>query len=344
MSGRRLRWLAWPAAVALVGALATGCTTSSAPQHTATAVFNDIGDLANGAQVQMADVPVGTVSNIALDGNKAKITLTFNNGVHIPADVSVAIDRTTILGDQFVQLVVPKQDVGAGAASVPRLADGAVIHRTTTVPDVEQFVQAGGEVFGAVSATQLEQIITAGGEGFTGSEASLKSFLTNLSTVANAYAAHTGDITQAVNGLNSLSATLAPNSSANAQAITTLAQTVTILAQNSSQFENLLSALNNVSIQGRSILETYYPQITDQLQALQAVSSQLAQHQSDLAGLLAEIPVHDAALPSSVRNGFVQLYENIIVCGLPGGGEVPSSAAFTCSKNAGANAKAAGSK
>ncbi len=334
MRGHRVRWLALPGALVLLGALATGCTTSSTPQRTATAVFNDIGDLASGAQVQMADVPVGSVSNIALDGNKAKITLTFSSGVRIPANVSAAIDRTTILGDQFVQLVVPKQDVGAGSASVPQLANGAAIHHTSTVPDVEQFVQAGGEVFGAVSATELEQIIAAGGEGFAGSEASLKSFLTNISTVANAYAAHTGDITQAVNGLNSLSATLAPNSSANAQALTTLAQTVSILAQNSTQFENLLSALNNVSIQGRSILETYYPQITDQLQALQAVSNQLAQHQADLAGLLAEIPVHDAALPSSVRNGFVQLYENIIVCGLPGGGEVDSSPAFTCAKNA----------
>ena len=66
-----------------------------------------------------------------------------------------------------------------------------------------------------------------------------------------------------------------------------------------------------------------------QLQTLQAVSSQLAQHQSDLAGLLSEIPAADSALPQAVRNGYVQLYENIIVCGIPGLGE-DSSAAFTC--------------
>ena len=50
------------------------------------------------------------------------------------------------------------------------------------------------------------------------------------------------------------------------------------------------------------------------------MSSQLAQHQADLAGLLSEIPVADNALPKAVRSGYVQLYENIIVCGLPGGG------------------------
>ena len=93
-----------------------------------------------------------------------------------------------------------------GAATGRR---GTIAH-TSLVPDVEQFVQAGSEVFGAISTTELEQIIEAGGEGFTGQEASLKTFLTDLSTVANGYAQHTSDITQAVNGLNSLTASLAP--------------------------------------------------------------------------------------------------------------------------------------
>ena len=268
--------------------------------------------------------------SIVLDGDKANVTLGLDNGARIPADVSAAIDRTTILGDQFIELVVPKSETGAAAATAPQLADGARIAHTSTVPDVEQFVAAGSEVFGAISTTQLEQIIEAGGEGFTGQEASLKAFLTDLTTVATGYAQHTSDITQAVNGLNSLSASLAPTSGATASALSTLSQTVAILAKNSSQFETLLQSLDGLSSQGRSLLENYYPQIVTQLQTLQAVSSQLAQHQSDLAGLLSEIPAADSALPQAVRNGYVQLYENIIVCGIPGLGEDDSSPAFTC--------------
>ena len=186
---------------------------------------------------------------------------------------------------------------------------------------MEQFIQAGAEVFGAISTTELEQIIEAGGQGFTGQAASLKAFLEDLSVVTTTYAQHTADITSAVNGLNSLSSSLAPTSSATATALDNLTKTVSILAQNSSQFETLLQSLDNLSTQGRSILENYYPQIVTQLQTLAAVSSQLAQHQSDLAGLLSEIPVADNALPQAVRNGYVQLYENIIVCGVPGLGQ-----------------------
>ena len=325
----RRNLVAVPTLAILVFGLA-GCSASGGgSQRTATAVFTDVGDLSNGAQVQMADVPVGSVRSIALVGNKAKVTLGFDSGVRIPADVSAAVQRTTILGDQFVNLVVPKNETGAAAATAPQLANGARIAHTSVVPDVEQFVQAGSQVFGAISTTELEQIIQAGGEGFTGQEASLKAFLTDLTTVANGYAQHTNDITQAVNGLNSLTASLAPTSSATATALTNLSQTVAILAKNSSQFETLLQSLDGLSSQGRSLLENYYPQIVTQLQTLQAVSSQLAQHQSDLAGLLSEIPAADSALPQTVRNGYVQLYENIIVCGIPGMGE-DSSAAFTC--------------
>ncbi len=333
-----LRRLVPPLAALLLAS--AGCSVSGGgSQRTATAVFGDVGDLSNGAQVQMADVPVGTVRSIALEGDEARVTIVFVNGVRVPANVSAAIDRTTILGDQFVNLVVPKNETGDGAATAPQLANGARIRHTSIVPDVEQFVAAGSQVFGAISTTQLEQIIQAGGEGFTGQEASLKAFLTDLTTVANGYAHHTDDITQAVNGLNSLTASLAPTSGATATALTNLSQTVAILAKNSSQFETLLQSLDSLSTQGRSLLENYYPQIVTQLQTLQAVSSQLAQHQSDLAGLLSEIPAADSALPQAVRNDYVQLYENIIVCGIPGMGE-DSSAAFTCAPHSsGANSK-----
>jgi phospholipid/cholesterol/gamma-HCH transport system substrate-binding protein len=338
MRAPRLRAALALPAVALVALALSGCSMGGSSQRTATAYFTSVGDLASGAQVQMADVPVGSVQAIQLAGDRAKVTFAFDDNVRIPADVSAAIDRSTILGDQFVQLVVPKSEMGAGAAAAPQLADGAVIHHTSTVPDVEQFIQAGASVFGAVSTSELEQIIQAGGEGFTGQEANLKAFLADLDTVATGYAQHTNDITQAVNGLDQLSSSLAPNSGATATALDNLSQTVAILAQNSAQFETLLQSLDNLSTQGRSILEAYYPQIVTQLKTLQAVSGQLAQHQSDLAGLLSEIPVANSALPSAVRNGYVQLYENIIVCGIPGMGE-SNTPAFTCAKNSAGGSK-----
>jgi phospholipid/cholesterol/gamma-HCH transport system substrate-binding protein len=326
--------------MALVAASAlSGCLGfSSAPPRTATAIFSDVGDLGNGAQVQLADVPIGNVSSITLDGDRAKVTMTLQQNVRIPANVTAALDYTTLLGDQFVDIEVPANEVGTAGNDVPQLANGGQITHTTVVPSIEQLVKSGAEVFGAVSTTELEQIIAAGGEGFNDQEASLKALLADFTTVATGYAQHTSEITAAVNGLDQLTSTLAPNSSANADALTTLSKTVAILAQNSTQFETLLQSLDNLSQQGRSYLETYYPEIVTQLQTLQAVSTQLSQNQVSLVGILDELPENNASLPSSVRGGYVQVFENLIVCGIPGGGEDDNTPAFSCMpKHAGAS-------
>jgi phospholipid/cholesterol/gamma-HCH transport system substrate-binding protein len=326
----RPRWLALPA-VLVVAATLAGCGASHASaQRTVTAMFTDVGNLSQGAQVQLADVPVGSVTSIALHASKARVTMKLSDAAQIPADVTAALDQTTILGNQFIELKVPKSKAAGSGVAEPSLRNGDVISHTTVVPDVEQLVRAGAQVFGSVSTTELEQIIAAGGQGFAGQEASLKALINDLSTVSAGYAAHTSQFTSAINGMNQLSATLAPSSGATANALSTLSTTVADLAQQSARFETLLQAVDNLSVQGRQILDTYYPQIVTELQAFEAVAGQLSHNQGALAGILQQLPLNDSALPSSVRAGYLQLYENIIVCGLPGGGENDSSPAFTC--------------
>jgi phospholipid/cholesterol/gamma-HCH transport system substrate-binding protein len=244
----------------------------------------------------------------------------------VPADATAALDQTTILGEHFVQLQVPSGHTTGQAL----LANGGTITRTSVVPNVEQFIAAGAQVFGSVSTNDLAQIIAAGGQGFDGQAASLRQLLNSLSSVTAGYAAHTSDIQTLITSLDQLGSTLAPSSSADAQAVSNLSQTVTILAQQSGRFTDLLQALDNVSTQGRSLLETYFPQINDQLTALHAVANQLGSHQQDLLGLLHELPIHNTTLPKDVVNNFVQVLDNLIVCGIPGGGGDPSSAAATC--------------
>jgi len=317
-----------PRLACLLAVLATalvlgGCGSGGSSESvTVSAVFSDVGNLVTGAQVQMADVPIGRVSAITLDGDRAKVTMVLDAGTAVPRNVTAKLERTTILGERFIELAPPRHP---GAP----LVDGAVIGRTTVVPTVEQLVSAGAQVFGAVSASQLADIIAAGGQGFSGQAASLRQLLNDFSTVAAGYASQTTQIKTVITSLDQLGTSLVPTTGADAQAITNLSQTVSVLAQESGRFENLLQSLDAVSAQGNSIMSTYYPQIVTQLRALAAVSGQLAQNQQDLAGLLTYLPQHDAVLSEAARNDYLQVFENIIVCGIPGGGSNPAPA-FTC--------------
>ena len=193
----------WFAGATIAAVTLAGCSGGpGSPQRTATAVFSDVGDLANGAQVQMADVPVGSVSSIALDGDKAKVTLALRHRACASRPTSPRPSTAPpSSATSSSSSSCPRAKTAPPGTTSPQLANGAVIAHTSIVPDVEQFVGAGAQVFGAISTTELEQIIAAGGQGFTGQEASLKAFLNDSADVAAGYAQHTSDITQAVNGL-----------------------------------------------------------------------------------------------------------------------------------------------
>ncbi|HEX3947543.1 MAG TPA: MlaD family protein, partial [Acidimicrobiales bacterium] len=247
----------WPAraalalaTVAVAGALAGCGIGGSTPAVTVKAVFSDVDDLNTGAQVQLADVPVGRVTAITLDGQRAEVTMAIDRSAHVPADVTAELDQTTILGERFVNLAVPERGHGTP------LADGATIAKTSVVPDVESVIGAGAQVFGSVSTSELAQIVAAGGQGFSGQAASLRQLLDNLSSVTAGYAGRTSQITTVVKSLDQLGSSLAPNATADAQAITNLSQTVSLLATQSGQFENLLQSLDTVSTQGASLLST----------------------------------------------------------------------------------------
>jgi phospholipid/cholesterol/gamma-HCH transport system substrate-binding protein len=310
-----------------VGALSlglSGCVGGPGGTITTSAVFSDAGTLALGAPVKLADVPVGDVTAITLDGDEAKVTMSIERQADVPANVVAKVDRTTILGERYVDLTVPRHPTG-------RLGDDQVIRRTSVVPTVEQVVGAGSEVFGAISASDLAEIVNAGGQGLSGEAAALHQFLDDTSAVAAGYASRTAQIQTVIESLDRLGSALAPTSGPDAQAITNLSNTVKVLAANSARFEQLLQSLDAVSTQGASIISSEYPQIVDQLDALWAVSNQLALHQQSLAELLEWLPQHDATMSASVRHRFLQIMNNIIVCGLPDGG-AGQTAATSCAK------------
>lgn len=291
----------------------------------ASAVFSDVSDLVAGAPVQYANITVGNVKSISLTGNEAKVVLSIDRDAGVPADVTAELRQTTILGEHYVSLVAP---TSAGPHTAA-LRDGARITHTQFVPGIQQLVQSGAEVFGAINAAQLAQIIGNGAQGFGGQAANLQSLIGNFNTVLAGYATRSSEIQSVIDNLNQFNATLAPNAQADADAISNLAQTTTVLASQANQFLQLLQSLNDLAVQGHSILSTGLTQTEDQINALAAVAAQLAQHQKDLATVLEELPGHNIALADLTVNNYAQILEDIIVCDVPGLGNNPTPDA-TC--------------
>ena len=306
-----------------------GCGGSGQSTLDASATFTDVADLVAGAPVQYANITVGSVKSISLHDDQARVVLAIEKSAQVPADVTAQLRQTSILGEHFVSLVAP-------SPGGPALRDGAVIAHTQFVPGIQQLVESGAEVFGAVNAAQLSEIVANGAQGFGGQAANLKQLLDDFDTILAGYSSRSGEITTLIDNLNQFNATLGPNAQQDAQAIANLAQTTQILAQQSDRFEQLLQSLDDLAAQGNSILSTGLTQTEDQINALAAVAGQLAAHQKDLATILEELPGHNAALAALTVNNYAQILEDIIVCGIPSGGGSGSTPDSTCNPSGGA--------
>lgn len=311
------------ATLGLAGGVLTGCSGGGSGTVTASAIFSDVNDLVAGAPVQFDNISVGSVKSIALDGDAAKVTMTIEKSANVPANVSAQLKQTTILGEHFVSLV-STNDSGAP------LRNGAVITNTEFVPGIQQLVSSGTEVFSAVNAGELAEMIDNGAQGFGNESNQIRQLLNDFSTVLGGYATRSSEIQSVIDQLDHFSATLAPDAQQNAQSIANLAQTTQTLSQQSGEFEQLLQSLNNLAVQGRSLLDTGVPQTEDQLNALAALAHQLGENQQGLAELLEYLPGHNYTVSTAVVNNFVQVLDDLIVCGVPNGGGDAQYATTTC--------------
>lgn len=331
MTPRRPAGLRSAAAVVLALVLCValaGCwPLSSGGGLSVHATFDDIADMAGGAPVEYLDVRVGSVTKIALspDHQHAALTLSVNRSAKVPAAVTAEVRRTTPLGEKFVSLE-PQQN----APATPLLADGATISRTQVVPDIQDLVSSGTDLFGALSASQIGVLLDEGAKAFGGKGGQIHQTLSDLDTIISGYAAHTSDITGVVNNINQLAASLAPNSQANAELFTNLAQTTQILNDQANQFLDVVNRLTNLARVGNSILAAHFDDITTQINGLTVLTRALASEQQSLGQVLYYLPRHNTGLSSGVSNNFVNLFADIILCGVPGGGEIPGNATSSC--------------
>jgi len=253
------------------------------------------------------------------------VGMVIDRSADVPVAVQAELRRTTLLGEQYIDLVADHP--GAGG---PLLADGAVITRTSVVPGLEQLVSSGAEVFGAINTTDLSDLIATGAQGFGGQGQSLKQLLDGFATVAHGYAGQTATIQSLVTTADQLTASLAPDAGSDAQAVTTLSQTTGVLATQAGRFENLLQSLDDLSTQGRGLLEAYLPQIDDDLTGLATTTQALQASEGDLGKFIDGLPGHNAATKAATVQDELQVLDDIIVCGLPGGGANAAIASQSC--------------
>ncbi|HEX2032137.1 MAG TPA: MlaD family protein [Actinomycetota bacterium] len=104
-----------------------------------------------GADVQENGVVIGTVTAMRLRGRQVELVLELQPRYRVPASARAVIELKTLLGDKFVDLRFDEY-------APPFLEDGDRIQGDVG-PELEDVLQVGVDVFGAIEADDLATIV-----------------------------------------------------------------------------------------------------------------------------------------------------------------------------------------
>jgi phospholipid/cholesterol/gamma-HCH transport system substrate-binding protein len=284
--------------------------------YSVTVQFADVLDLVPQAAVKVGDVPVGRVREVRLggDGWTAETVLEVNGDVVLPANAVARLRQSSLLGEKFVELAPPDgqaQNTGNG-----RLANGATItlDRTNRNPEFE-------EIFGALSLLlngggigQLQTINRELSKVMDGNEEQIRSFLSGVNGLMTDLDAHRSDITEALDGLNRLSATLANRHEQVSGALTDLTPGLQALSDQRTQLVTMLQALDNLSTVATDVVERSRDDMVADLRALAPILGRLADAGENLPKslqMLPTFPFPDSVLPA-VKGDYINAYVSMI--------------------------------
>jgi phospholipid/cholesterol/gamma-HCH transport system substrate-binding protein len=274
-----------------------------------TADFDDAQNLVVGHSVQISDVRIGTVTGITAVGSgtgyRARATLSLKRGIAIPVNTTAQLSITSLLGENYVQLVPPPTGLNVG----PFLPDHGQISSTTVLPAFEQVVGRAGPLIAAISGNDIHSIVETGATAFAGKGPQLQKMIGQTSQLLALFADQRGRLDDAITNLARLGHDLAKHEATLKDLPATLAKTTRMLSDERFAMLDTIAKLTKLA---KTMNDTVLLGRTDQLRRilteLGPVTAALADDKSNLGGLITSLQNYVEKVPRSIYNGQLLLY------------------------------------
>ncbi|MBI3213643.1 MAG: MCE family protein [Mycobacterium sp.] len=234
-------------ALVLVGGSLVAVRGDRLAQNTLTAYFENSNGLFPGDDVRVLGVPVGKVSHIEPQPDRAKVTFTVDRAVRIPADARAAILSPQLVTGRAIQLT----PVYTGGPVMP---DGAVIPQERTVVPVEwddfrNQLQRLTELLkptesGGVST--LGAFVNTAADNLRGQGGAIRDTVVKLSQTLSTLGDHSDDIFATFTNLSTVVTALHDSAGALEQLNGNLASVSALLGDNPDKVGAAAAELNDV--------------------------------------------------------------------------------------------------
>lgn len=309
-----------PGAV-LVAALLTGCGfegASSIPlpggqgngpgAYEVTLEFTDVLDLVQQSAVKVDDVTVGSVRSLDVDGFTARVVVSLNREVVLPANTRASLRQTSLLGEKFVSFDPPPPADATG-----RLRDGDIIGlaRTTRSAEIEEVLSALSLVLNGGSLEQLQVINSELIAALEGREDRVKDLLDELNVFVGGLDAQKGQIVRALDSLDRLTARLVGEREVIATALADIPPGVAVLTGQRENLTEVLTSLDELGDVAVRVIRATQANTVADLRALEPILTQLNVAGQALPESLEILTTYP--FPGSVTEGIKGDYANLFV-------------------------------
>jgi phospholipid/cholesterol/gamma-HCH transport system substrate-binding protein len=205
--------------------------------YTVRAQMPDVQNLKENSRVEFNDVLIGNVAKVEREGWHALVTMTIEPNVDLPANATVTVGQTSLLGTLHIELATP-----TGVAPKGKLHNGSVIplSSASAYPSTEQTLGALSLVLNGGGLGQLQDITQTLSTAFSGREQDLRSLITQLDTFTAYLNDQKGDIVDAFDSFNNLVGQIAEQKPVLDKALKTIPDAITVLKDEVKKFADLL--------------------------------------------------------------------------------------------------------
>lgn len=257
-----------------------------------TAYFPSAIRLFPGAEVKVLGVAVGRVEDVAVEGTKVRVEMTYDAEQALPANVHAVIVPPSLLGDRFIQLT-PAYTGGPAlpdGASLPTERTSVPLEIDDTYRGLDQLAKALGPT-GANKTGALSELVSATADNLKGNGAAFNATVRDFSDAIATLKRSSPEIADTVTNLASVTSNLAANDRQLRTLVTTLSSVSTELNGQRTSLASAVETLGTAAQELDGFISKHRPALAETLGALSKTTGTVARHSEELAEILDVAPL-----------------------------------------------------
>lgn len=260
--------------------------------YTIRAQLPEVNRLEPNSRVRVGDVTVGSVTKIERQGWHALLTMRLNPDVALPANATVALGQTSLLGSLHIELAAPTDVTPEG-----KLREGSLIplSAAASYPTTDQTLAAVSMLLNGGGIGRIQEITRAFSTAFAGREKELRGLIDQLDEFIAHANEQSDDIIAATDSLNNLAGKFAEQKPVVDEALETFPKALSVLRDERRQLADAADRLGKFGALAADVTNQTKRALVQELKDIGPVLESLANSGPALTRALGLYPTYPFA-------------------------------------------------